>query len=157
MCVRHAIEVAEQAMVCMREGAVPGVTENELMAVLHQVNIANDGDWIDGRMLCSGPRTNPWYQEASSRRLEAGDLLAFDTDMIGPYGYCADISRTWVVGDGRPTPDQCDRYRRAHAEILHNAALVEPGAASARSPTKRFDTPTSSSPTATPAWRTASE
>jgi Xaa-Pro aminopeptidase len=126
-CMRHAIAVAEAAIATMRDHAEPGATENELMAVLHQVNIANDGDWIDGRMLCSGPRTNPWYQEASSRRLETGDLLAFDTDMIGPFGYCADISRTWLVGDRRPTPDQRDRYQRAHAEILHNAALVEPG------------------------------
>ena len=126
-CMRHAIAVAEAAIATMREQAVPGVTENELMAVLHQVNIANDGDWIDGRMLCSGERTNPWYQEASSRRLEGGDLLAFDTDMIGPFGYCADISRTWVVGDRTPTSDQRDRYRRAHAEILQLAALIAPG------------------------------
>lgn len=97
------------------------------MAILHQVNIANGGDWIDGRMLCSGPRTNPWYQEASPRRLENGDLLAFDTDMIGPNGYCADISRTWLSGHGNPTAVRRDRYRRAHAEIEHNAALIHPG------------------------------
>ncbi len=127
VCLRHAIAVAEAAMGAMRAQARPGVSENELMAILHQVNIANDGDWIDGRMLCSGPRTNPWYQEASARRLEAGDLLAFDTDMIGPFGYCADISRTWLVGEGRPSADQRDRYRRAHEEILHNAQLIVPG------------------------------
>ncbi len=127
VCVRHSIAVAEAAIAEMRELVRPGVTENELLAVLHRVNIANDGDWIDGRMLCSGPRTNPWYQEASDRRIEAGDLLAFDTDMVGPFGYCADISRTWLVGDGPPTTEQRDRYRRAHAEVEHNAALVEPG------------------------------
>lgn len=127
VCIRHAIAVAEAAIATMRTVAVPGVSENELMAVLHQVNIANDGDWIDGRMLCSGPRTNPWYQEASARRIGAGELLAFDTDMVGPFGYCADISRTWVVGDGTPTADQRDRYGRAHHEIHHNAALIEPG------------------------------
>lgn len=127
VCMRHAIAVAEAAIDAMREQAVPGVTENELMAILHQVNIANDGDWIDGRMLCSGERTNPWYQEASPRRVQAGDLLAFDTDMIGPFGYCADISRTWVVGDCTPTTQQRDLYRRAHAEIIHLAALIEPG------------------------------
>jgi Xaa-Pro aminopeptidase len=25
-------------------------------------------------------------------------MISFDTDMIGPYGYCADISRSWVCG-----------------------------------------------------------
>ncbi|MEO8265987.1 MAG: Xaa-Pro peptidase family protein [Ilumatobacteraceae bacterium] len=126
-CIRRAITVAQAAIATMRESAVPGACEDELMAILHQVNIANGGDWIDGRMLCSGPRTNPWYQEASARRLENGDLLAFDTDMIGPNGYCADISRTWLVGHDNPTPAQRDRYLRAHAEIDHNAALLHSG------------------------------
>ncbi len=126
-CMRHSIAVAETGMAVMREALRPGITENQLWAKLHQVNIANDGDWIDGRMLSSGPRTNPWYQEASDRLIQDGELVAFDTDMIGPFGYCADISRTWLVGEGRPTTVQQDRYRRAHAEITHNAALLGPG------------------------------
>ncbi len=126
-CIRHAIAVAETAIATMRDIALPGASENELMAVLHQVNIANDGEWIDGRMLCSGPRTNPWYQEAGTRKLDGGDLLAFDTDMIGPNGYCADISRTWLIGDNDPTSTQRNLYARAHAEIEHNAALLRPG------------------------------
>ncbi len=141
VCIRHSIAVAQAALDAVREAARPGATENEVFAVLHQTNIANNGDWIEGRMLCSGPRTNPWYQEASDRRIEAGDLVAVDTDMVGPFGYGADISRTWLVGGdapqgafwGSPTPEVGlgnhrtvegseisvatvkDRYRRAHA------------------------------------------
>lgn len=126
-CMRHSIAVAEAGMDAMRDVLRPGVTENEVWAKLHQTNIANDGDWIDGRMPSSGPRTNPWYQEASDRVIQAGELVAFDTDMIGPFGYCADISRTWLVGDGVPTALQRDRCRRAAAEIEHNAALLGPG------------------------------
>ncbi len=150
VCVRHSIAVAEAALDAMRAVAQPGVTENEVFAVLHQTNIANNGDWIEGRMLCSGPRTNPWYQEASGRRVEAGDVLAVDTDMVGPFGYGADISRTWLIpangpfwgsstpelGPGNPgTVDRSgssmatvkDRYQRAHAEVTHNAQLLAPG------------------------------
>ncbi len=127
VCMRHAIAVAEAAMSAMYEAMRPGMTENELFAILHQTNIANDGDWIDGRMLCSGPRTNPWYQQASDRAIEAGDLVAFDTDMIGPFGYCADISRTWIAGAGEPDARQRDRHARALEEIEHNAALLAPG------------------------------
>ncbi len=127
VCMRHTIAVAEAAIATMRQQCEPGVSENELFAILHQVNVANDGDWIDGRMLCSGPRTNPWYQESSARKIEAGDLLAFDTDMIGPFGYCADISRTWLVGDVAPTGAQRAAYRRAHDEVTHNANLLVPG------------------------------
>jgi len=125
-CLQHSIAVAEAAIDRVRSAAEPGVTENQLLSLLHQVNIANDGDWIDARMLCSGPRTNPWYQMATDRPVAAGDLVAIDTDMIGPFGYCADISRTWLVR-GDPTEQQRDLYRRAHAEITHNAALLEPG------------------------------
>ena len=125
-CIRHSIAVAEAALDGMRAAARPGTTENEVFAVLHQTNIANNGDWIEGRMLCSGPRTNPWYQEASDRSIEAGDLLAVDTDMVGPFGYGADISRTWLVGD-TPTAEHRDRYQRAHAEITRNAELLAAG------------------------------
>lgn len=127
VAMRHAISTAEHAMAAMRDAMTPGMVENELWSILHAVNIANDGDWIDGRMLCAGPRTNPWYQEASARMIEAGELVAFDTDMIGPYGYCADISRTWVC-DAEPTATQRDLHARAVAEIQHNTALLHVGA-----------------------------
>lgn len=141
VCMRHSISVAEAAMAAMREQLAPGITENELFAVLHQTNIANDGDWIDGRMLCSGPRTNPWYQEATGRPIREGELVAFDTDMIGPFGYCADISRTWLVGSASPSVEQRDRYRRAYEEVHHNADLLAPGLSFRELSNKAFQHP----------------
>ncbi len=126
-CQRHAIQVAELAMARMAEALTPGITENQLWALLHQTNIAHDGDWIDGRMLCAGARTNPWFNEASDKVIEAGDLVAFDSDMIGPFGYCADISRTFFCDPGRPTAAQRDVYRRAYDEVHHNIDLIKPG------------------------------
>jgi Xaa-Pro aminopeptidase len=122
-----SITVAEHGMTRMAAMLEAGITENQLWSVLHTVNVVNDGDWIDGRVLCSGPRTNPWYQEAGDRAVERGDLVAFDTDMIGPYGYCADVSRTWVCG-ADPTADQRDLFARAKEEIDHNTALLHVGA-----------------------------
>lgn len=138
--LRHAIDVAEHAMVEMHHALRPGITENQLWSILHQVNIAHDGDWVDGRMLCSGPRTNPWYQEASHRQIQAGEMVAFDTDMIGPYGYCADISRTWVC-DREPTADQRNLYSRAREEIEHNTSLLRVGASFAELSQKSFRQP----------------
>ncbi len=126
-CMHHAIAVAEHAIDQMRAVLQPGVTENELLAVLHRVNIANDGSWIDGRMLASGHRTNPWLQEATDKRVIAGELVGLDTDMIGPFGYCADISRTFLCGDGQPTAAQRDLYRHAYEEVQANIELIEPG------------------------------
>lgn len=126
-CMRWAIAVAELGIAKVEEAIRPGVTETQLWALLNYTNLANNGDWHDGRMLCSGPRTNPWLQEAVLRPVEAGDLVAFDTDMVGPYGYFADISRTMFCGPGEPSARQRQLYRHAVDEIEHNLALVQPG------------------------------
>ena len=72
----------------------PGMTEQELWAVLHRSDIEAGGEWFETRLLTSGPRTNPWYQECSARTIENGRLVAFDTDLIGIDGYTIDVSRT---------------------------------------------------------------
>ena len=124
--MRHAIAVCEQAIAQMREALQPGITENALWAELHRGNIAGGGEWIECRLLASGPRTNPWFRESSMRVIERGDIVAFDTDLVGPYGYCADISRTWVC-DARPSDEQRRIYAEAYTHILHDKALLKPG------------------------------
>ena len=78
LCMNYSLAVADIAMARMREALRPGLTENELFAVLYHTNIAMGGEWIDARMLTSGDRTNPWLQEASERRIRPGELVAFD-------------------------------------------------------------------------------
>lgn len=126
-CIRWAIAVAELGISKMLEALHPGVSELQLWGLLNYANLANNGDWHDGRMLSSGPRTNPWFQEASERKVEAGDLVAFDTDMIGPMGYFADISRTFYCRPGTPRQRQKFLYRLAMQEIEHNLQLIKPG------------------------------
>ncbi|MGI9483748.1 MAG: M24 family metallopeptidase [Hyphomicrobiales bacterium] len=128
-CMRWAIAVAELGIGRVKEAIRPGVSEVQLWALLNYTNLANNGDWHDGRMLASGPRINPRCQEASERRLEAGDLVGFDKDMIGPFGYFADISRTIFCGPGKPTKRQKQLYRLAVEEVGHNMALLKPGLA----------------------------
>jgi Xaa-Pro dipeptidase len=125
--MRCALATCESAMRVMQAHLVPGVTEQALWAHLHHENVARGGEWIETRLLASGARTNPWFQECGSRAIEAGDLVAFDTDLIGPYGYCADISRTWLCGD-RPASDAQRRlYRVAREQIAHNRAQIKAG------------------------------
>ena len=124
--MRHAIAVCEQAMAQMRAALVPGITENALWAELHRGNIAGGGEWIETRLLASGPRTNPWFRESSMRVIERGDIVGFDTDLVGPYGYCCDISRTWVC-DARPDDEQRRIYAEAYAQVQENKALLKPG------------------------------
>ena len=140
-CMRWSIAVAEIAAETMIAAIRPGVTEAQLWGLLNYCNLANQGDWHDGRMLASGPRTNPWLQEASGRAVEAGDLVAFDTDMIGPGGYMADLSRTVHCGPTAPTARQRELYRVAHDEVEHNLRLMRPGMTFAALREQAFDVP----------------
>ena len=126
-CMKWAVAVAEHGIAKMQEALRPGISENQLWALLNYTNLANNGDWHEGRMLASGPRINPWLQEASPRKICSGDLVGFDTDMIGPFGYFADISRTFHCGPDKPTQRQKHLYRLAVDEIEHNLKLVKPG------------------------------
>ncbi|MER9756233.1 Xaa-Pro peptidase family protein [Mesorhizobium sp. M0166] len=125
--MRCSLATCEVAVTKMREQLRPGIAETELWSVLHAENIARGGEWIETRLLTSGPRTNPWMQEAGPRRVASGDLVAFDTDMVGPYGMCADFSRTWYCGDGRPSDEQRRLHAIAYEHVTTNMALLKPG------------------------------
>ena len=124
--MRAAIHVAELGCQAMWEALEPGMTENALWAKLHETNIRLGGEWIETRLLSAGPRTNPWFRECSMRPIERGELISFDTDLIGPYGYCADISRAWVCG-AKPSAEQADLHARALEQVRHNTEMLKPG------------------------------
>ena len=125
--MRCAIRASEAAVAEMEAVLRPGMTENALWAILHHGNIIRGGEWIETRLLSSGPRTNPWYQECGPRVIQDGDLVAFDTDLIGPYGYCSDFSRTWLCGEGQANTTQKELYKIAYEHITANRELLKPG------------------------------
>ena len=126
ICMKAAIEVAEKGVSMMRSDLKPGMTEDELWSILHKTNIENGGEWIECRILSSGERTNPWMQESSNKVMQQGEIVAFDTDMVGPYGYCADISRAFVVGN-EFNDKQKKLYSMARDQIDHNFRTIKPG------------------------------
>ena len=125
--MRCSIASTEIAMRAMQEATIPGVTENDIWSILHAENIRRGDEWIECRILSSGPRTNPWFQECGPRVIKEGELLALDTDLIGPYGMCADLSRTWMIGDQSPSAEQKYLYRIAYDHIQHNMNILKPG------------------------------
>jgi Xaa-Pro aminopeptidase len=126
-CLRASVAVCEEAMAAMRHALTPGMSENELWAILNQVNAARGGEWIETRLLAAGGNTHPRFHECGAHAIAAGDIVSFDTDMIGPYGYCADISRTFLCGEGRPSDEQRRLYQLAWEQIHANTALLKPG------------------------------
>ncbi len=125
-CMKAALEVAHIGVSKMREELKAGMTEDELWSILHKTNIENGGEWIECRILSSGSRTNPWMQESSNKIIQNGELVSFDTDMVGPYGYCADISRAFVEGH-KFNDNQKKLYQMAVQHINHNSRLIKPG------------------------------
>jgi Xaa-Pro dipeptidase len=126
-CLRISMQIVEEALLKIRMALKPGITENELWSILHQTNISSGGNYCDTRLLSSGPRTNPFFQESSDRVIMEGDLVALDTDTVGPFGYYADISRTFYCGDGNPSVEQRRLYQTAYEQIEWNASLIKPG------------------------------
>src|SRR5919112_3104931 len=98
-----------------------------IWAVLHAENIRRGGEWIETRLLASGPRTNPWFQECGPRVIGADEILAFDTDLIGTYGICVDISRTWWIGEGKAPDRMRDAMRHALDHIASHKERLRPG------------------------------
>jgi len=128
-CAHHACEAAMAEMEAFARQNIPGggVSEDAVWAELHAGNIRRGGEWIETRLLASGPRTNPWFQECGPRIIQNNEIVAFDTDLIGAYGFCVDISRTWWIGDQRPTNAMISAMHHAREHIDTNMALLKPG------------------------------
>lgn len=139
--LKRSLEACEAAMADMRAGVRPGMTEEQALALLIKGIIERGGEYPETRLLTSGPRTNPWFQETTDRVMAAGDLLSFDTDLIGPYGFYTDISRSWTVGEVMPSDTQRRLYDLSRRQIDHNMALLRPGLAFLDYSDKAFQLP----------------
>jgi len=126
-CVIASLRATEMATGRLREAIRPGISENELWSVLHQAVVAMNGDYVETRLLSSGQRTNPWFQESSNKIIGANELIGFDTDVVGCHGYYTDFSRTFHSGPDMPTEAQRTLYQRAYEQIQHNLAVIRPG------------------------------
>lgn len=128
-CASVACENSVYLMEDFAREKVPSgnISEDEIWSVLHAENIKRGGEWIETRLLASGPRTNPWFQECGPRITRNNEIIAFDTDLVGCYGICVDISRTWWIGDKNPRPDMIYAMQHAYEHIMTNMAMLKPG------------------------------
>ncbi len=125
--MRWTIRVCEAGMARIHDHSRPGVTERELWGHLRFENARSGGDWLESKLLTCGPNTNPRYRECSDRLCQASEMISSDTDMIGPYGYCADLSRSWTCGCAPMTDRQKRLYGTALNQIVHHLGLLRPG------------------------------
>jgi len=112
-----SLRATEVAVGRLREAIRPGVTENALWSVLQQALIEQDGDYCETRLLSSGRRTNPWFQETGLKVIAApGDKSQTDAaalasrprgDILHSAG-TRPIAARWCCRSGCKTldPDQ---------------------------------------------------
>lgn len=97
----------------------PGMTELEVSMHISML-IGREGATLSFESIVqSGPNSAEPHLRPTSRLLEPGDLVLLDFGAAW-RGYCADTTRTWVVGP----PDE--RQREVHAVVLaaHDAAVA---------------------------------
>jgi len=123
-----SLRSTEAAIGELRAALRPGMSEQEALAILVAGSLRRGGEYPETRLLAAGPRTNPWFQETSDRPMRAGELLSFDTDMIGPMGFYTDLSRCLLVGDRPPSDAQRRLYDLARRQLARNIELLRPGA-----------------------------
>lgn len=128
-CIEASLRATEVAVGKLRDAIRPGQTENELWSVLHKSVIEQNGDYCETRLLSSGRRTNPWFQECATKVIGENELIALDTDVVGCHGYYSDFSRTFHSGPGNPTETQRTLYQTALEQVNHNMMLIKPGLA----------------------------
>jgi Xaa-Pro aminopeptidase len=98
----------------------------ELALVMAAIHACEDGMRSMREAMRPGITENALWAKLHEAN-EAGELVSFDTDLIGPYGYCSDISRSWLCGDGKPSDEQRRLYAAAYEQIQHNIGVLKPG------------------------------
>jgi Xaa-Pro aminopeptidase len=125
-CVKASLRATENGVGALRAAIKPGLSEAELWSVLHQSIIAQNGDYVETRLLNAGQRTNPWFQETSENIIGPNELIALDTDVVGCHGYYSDFSRTFHSGPDKPTHEQRTLYKTAYEQLHHNISILRP-------------------------------
>jgi Xaa-Pro aminopeptidase len=113
--IRAAAELAQEALGEVLPGVRPGQSEVEVGAALESSLRLRGGDWHPfPTIVASGPRSALPHARTSRRTIQAGDLLLLD---FGAQvdGYCADLTRTVVVGA------RADDRQRAMHELVQTA------------------------------------
>ncbi len=110
-CIRAAGAVATRALARTLETVEVGMTELAVAGELERnLRAAGSEGFPFETIVASGPRSALPHARASERRLMRGDLLLLDFGAIVD-GYCADVTRTVVLGPAN------DRQQEVHGVV----------------------------------------
>ena len=113
--IRAAAELAQEALAEVLPGVRAGQTELEVASVLEAALRRRGSEWHPfPTIVASGPRSALPHARTSGRSLGLGELLLIDFG-AQVNGYCADLTRTMVIGARAD-----DRQRVVH-ELVQSA------------------------------------
>lgn len=121
-CLSRAVALAEQGFRAALGLLRPGISEAEMALQLELCIRRAGADRVPFEIIvASGPRAAWPHARPSDRRVEPGDLVIVDFGAVY-RGYCADLTRTLVVGEPRPEQEELYalvwRAQRAGMEVL---------------------------------------
>jgi Xaa-Pro dipeptidase len=109
--LRRSAELTDRACELLEERIRPGLTEHDLVAVIHEAFLPHGGQaglhFVAATSMTEPDRFVPW-QFPSARELRKGDVVITELT-VGYWGYGAQIHRPFAVA-AEPT----DRYRRLY-------------------------------------------
>lgn len=123
-CRTAAKIIAKSLVECFSESRV-GMTEHEVSTLARTSAMRNGAEFItflaitSGKDLRKGKITVPTH-----RKLEVGDTVTIDMG-VTVSGYCADVSRTAIVGD--PSKKQIELYKMQRELSRKCFAAFRPG------------------------------
>lgn len=87
----------------------PGMRENDAQAIMAKAIYAAGAEYIEGWVVCSGPRTAPRSFNWSDRVIRPGEILTLEACHVTYCGYKVCYDRSFVVG-AKPTDLQKEIY-----------------------------------------------
>lgn len=123
-----AASMVDAAYAEVARNLVPGVRENELVALVNNVLYTLGSDLVECVNVVSGPRGAPHPHVFADRIIRPGDMVYLDI-MHSYNGYRTCYYRTFVVGE--PTKAQIEAYEKAWAWLKASIDAVKPGATTA--------------------------
>ncbi|MBN1218480.1 MAG: aminopeptidase P family protein [Anaerolineae bacterium] len=127
--MRHAVQIAQQALDAMLPAVKPGVTEKELAVelTLQLLRHGSDSELPFTPLVAAGPNAADPHGFPSTRPVKSGDVIIFDWGATAD-GYFSDITRTFAIGGAPVDPELLRAYQAVQAANQAGKEAAKPGA-----------------------------
>lgn len=127
LIVKRAIEIAEKVIAHGVSKAAAGVTELEITAELeYQMKVLGADRPSFSTIVLTGKRSALPHGRPENQKIQSGDLLLFDLGVFVD-GFCSDMTRTFLVGEGTEEQKKIyDTVRIANEKAIEAVKAGEP-------------------------------